>query len=138
MLSIGVPSCFIEKPPSPRTFTFRLCTPRELKFFPAETTNPKTFTQEQLAHFNEKGYIFPIDLFAPDEATHNREYFERLLGMAFDAGLDRYSINGWQAHCQGVYDLVMNERILGYVEEILGPNLVVTQTRSQYPLFSHL
>ena len=27
MLSIGVPSCFIEKPPSPRTFTFRLCTP---------------------------------------------------------------------------------------------------------------
>ncbi len=101
---------------------------RELKFFPAETTNPKVLSPSQVADFNEKGYIFPIDLFTPEETQANLDYFEKLLGMAFDAGMDRYSINGWQTHCQGVYDLVMDDRILDYAEDILGPDLVVTMT----------
>lgn len=111
---------------------------RELKFFPAETTEPKKLTKEEIATFNEKGYIFPIDLFTPEETQANLDYFEKLLGMAFDAGMDRYSINGWQTHCTGIYDLITDERILDYAEDIPGENLVVTATRSQYPLFSHL
>lgn len=101
---------------------------RELKFFPASTKNPRLLTPEQISHFNEKGYLFPIDLFTPDEVIANRTYFEKLLKMAFDAGLDRYSINGWHTHCRGIYDLVTDDRILDYVEDILGPNLVVTMT----------
>lgn len=101
---------------------------RELKFFPSETKNPQKLTPSQIADYNEKGYIFPLDLFSPGEAVANREYFEKLLSMASDAGMDRYSINGWHTHCEGIYDLVMDERILDYVEDILGPNLVVSMT----------
>ena len=38
---------------------------RELRFFPAKTPNPKKLTGEEIAQFNEKGYIFPVDLSSP-------------------------------------------------------------------------
>lgn len=101
---------------------------RELKFFPAQTMHPRKLTPEQIRFFNEKGYIFPINLFSEEEADANRRYFNKLLKMASDAGMDRYSINGWHTHCAGIYDLVTDERILDYVEDILGPNLVCRMT----------
>ncbi|MEM7033778.1 MAG: phytanoyl-CoA dioxygenase family protein [Chloroflexota bacterium] len=101
---------------------------RELKFFPSETQNPKILTKQQIDQFNELGYIFPIDVFTDEEIKANRAYFDKLMGMARDANLDNYSINGWHTHCQELYDLVMNDRILDYVEDILGPNLVCTMT----------
>ncbi|MEM7534346.1 MAG: phytanoyl-CoA dioxygenase family protein [Chloroflexota bacterium] len=101
---------------------------RELKFFPAETTNPQILTMEQIDKFNKKGYVFPVEMFDEAETATNRKYFEKLLGMAFNAGLDRYSINGWHTDCAGVYDLVTDERILDYVEDLLGPNIVCTMT----------
>ena len=101
---------------------------RELKFFPASSADPRRLTAQQIANFNAQGYIFPIELFTPEETVANRVYFEKLLAMAFDAGLDRYSINGWHTHCAGLYDLVTEPRILDYAEDILGPNLVVTMT----------
>ena len=36
---------------------------RDLKFFPAENENPQKLTVEQIHQFNEKGYIFPLDVF---------------------------------------------------------------------------
>ena len=39
---------------------------RQLKFFPAQESINKKLTPEQLHHFNEKGYIFPLDVFTPD------------------------------------------------------------------------
>ncbi len=40
--------------------------------FPTTTTEPKKLTLEQIDHFNEKGYVFPIDLFSEEEANANR------------------------------------------------------------------
>ena len=101
---------------------------RDLRFFPATTTHPKILTTEQIEYFNEKGYLFPFDLFTTEEADANRRYFDKVLKIAMDAGLDSYAISSWQAHCAGIYDLVTNDRILDYVEDILGPNLVCTMT----------
>ena len=42
---------------------------RELKFFPAQTMHPRKLTPEQIRFFNEKGYIFPINLFSEEVAT---------------------------------------------------------------------
>ena len=39
---------------------------RDLRFFPATTTHPKILTTEQIEYFNEKGYLFPFDLFATE------------------------------------------------------------------------
>ena len=94
---------------------------RELRFFPIENDHPKRLTRDQVRCYNEQGYIFPIDLFTPDEVIANRQYFDKLLKMAADAGGDGYSVNGWHATCQGLYDLVMDERIPGLCRGHSGP-----------------
>ena len=101
---------------------------RDLRYFPSTTTEPNKRTLEQIHYFNEKGYVSPIDLFSKEEADANRRYFDKLLKMASDAGLDSYKVESWHTHCAGVYDLVTDDRILDYVEDILGPNLVCTMT----------
>lgn len=101
---------------------------RKLQFFPADGNDPTTLSCEQVGHYNEKGYLFPIDVMSGQEAEANRSYFDHLMSMAEDTGLDSYSINGWQYTCAGVYDLVMDGRILDLVEDLLGPNLVCMMT----------
>jgi non-haem Fe2+, alpha-ketoglutarate-dependent halogenase len=101
---------------------------REIKFFPSGNETPKKLTREQIQSYNEKGYIFPLDVFSPEEVEANRRYFDELMQKAKGAGLNSYSINGWHRHCRGLYDLLHDKRILDYVEDLLGPNLVSTMT----------
>ncbi|NKB69840.1 MAG: phytanoyl-CoA dioxygenase family protein [Candidatus Latescibacteria bacterium] len=101
---------------------------RELRFYPAANTAPKVLSAEQIKHFNERGFIFPVDVFTPTEAAANRRYFDDLMERAKAAGHESYSINGWQRHCRGLYDLVHERRILDCVEDLLGPNLVNIMT----------
>ena len=101
---------------------------RELKFYPAKNDAPKKLTRAQIQHFNEKGYIFPLDVFSKKETKANRAYFDKLMGKAQAAGRNSYSINGWHRSCKGIYDLLVDNRILDYVEDLLGPNLVSRMT----------
>jgi ectoine hydroxylase-related dioxygenase (phytanoyl-CoA dioxygenase family) len=101
---------------------------RELKYFPVENENPQKLTAEQIRQFNEKGYIFPLDVFTEKEVAANRAYFDRIMEMAKAAGLNSYSINGWHPTCRGIYDLALDSRILDYVQDLLGENLICTMT----------
>lgn len=97
---------------------------RVLKFFPANNSQPKTLSADQVTHFDEKGYVGPLDVFSPAEIAEHRAYFDRLLAAAQDAGMGQYAINGWHRHCRGLYDLVMDSRIHDYVQDILGENFL--------------
>lgn len=101
---------------------------RTLQFYPVENENPKTLSRQQIQQYNEKGYIFPLDLFTPAELAQHRAYFDALMAKAAAAGWNSYSINGWQARCVGIYDLVTHPRMLDYVEDLLGPNLICWAT----------
>ena len=101
---------------------------RELRFSPAPDTAPKKLSPAQVEQFNERGFIFPLDVFTPREVEDNRRYFDGLMERAKAAGHESYSINGWHRHCRGLYDLVHDGRILDYVEDLLGPNLVNIMT----------
>lgn len=101
---------------------------RELKFFPVENPNPKSLSPAQIDHFNAKGYIAPLDVFTPGEILANRRYFDELMAQAHAAGHNSYSINGWHRHCRGICELLFDQRILNYVEDLLGPTLVNTMT----------
>jgi len=101
---------------------------RELKFYPAENTSPKTLSSQDIRQYNAEGYLCPLDVFDDAGAEANRAYFEKLMGTAEAEGLNSYSINGWHSTCEGVWDLVMNDRILNMVEDLLGPNLVCTMS----------
>ena len=101
---------------------------RDLRFFPVANQSPRRLTSEQIARFNEHGYIFPLELFDAAETVAQRAYFDRLLTMAAAAGRDNYAVNGWQNHCRGLYDLVCHPRMLDYVEDIVGPDIICIMT----------
>jgi ectoine hydroxylase-related dioxygenase (phytanoyl-CoA dioxygenase family) len=97
---------------------------RDLTFYPVENENPRSLTRTQIAHYNERGYIAPLEVFNEAEAAAHREYFDRLMARAQDAGWDNYAINGWQAHCPELHDLIMSPRISDYVSDLFGEDLV--------------
>ena len=74
---------------------------RTLQFFPVKNENPLTLTPAQIEHFNEKGFISPLDVFSEAEITEHRAYFDQLMEKALAAGMNSYSINGWHTSCPG-------------------------------------
>ncbi len=98
--------------------------PRELRFFPTDNKSPQHLSGEQVNQYNEQGYVFPLDVYSAAEATANRVYFDELMAKATAAGWDAYSINGWQLRCAGMYDMIVEPRILDYVQDLLGENLI--------------
>ncbi|MAF13057.1 phytanoyl-CoA dioxygenase family protein [Candidatus Poribacteria bacterium] len=101
---------------------------RDLSFYPTENPSPAALTAEQIRQYNERGYVFPLDVFSASEIAVHRTYFDGLMDKAMAAGWNSCSINGWQAKCTGIYDLVSDPRILDYVEDLLGENLVCWAT----------
>ncbi|MDA0336904.1 MAG: phytanoyl-CoA dioxygenase family protein [bacterium] len=98
--------------------------PRELRFFPVDNPQPEHLSPQQIQQFNDVGYVFPLDVYTPDEAAANRTYFDRLMAGATAAGWDAYSINGWQLRCSGMYDMIVEPRILDYVQDLIGADLI--------------
>lgn len=99
---------------------------RDLSFAPVCNESPQRLTAEQIDFYNENGYLKPFRIFDASEAQANREYFDSLLQRIaqMNDGRDGYSINGYQARCQGIYDLCVNPNILDYVEDLVGPDIV--------------
>jgi len=101
---------------------------RDLSFYSVQNDHPKTLTVAQVQQYNEKGYIFPLDVFTPTEIAAHRAYFEGLMDKAAAKGWNNYSINGWQTRCAGIYDLILTPRILDYVQDLLGETLICWAT----------
>ena len=93
---------------------------RKLQFFPSQNKTPKKLSEEQVQQYNREGYICPLDVFSAGEINLHRAYFDQLIDKAMKAGWNSYSINGWQAKCVGIYDLVNEPRILDYVQDLIG------------------
>lgn len=99
---------------------------RDLSFKAIENPSPAKLTPEQIVHYNEEGFILPLDLFNAEEIAKHREYFDNLLQKLSDLndGRDAYALNRYQALCEGIWDLCNEPRILDYVEDIVGPNII--------------
>jgi len=99
---------------------------RDLDFHPAPTHAPQHLTTEQVQFYNEQGYIKGLPIYDEAQALQNRRYFDELLEKitAANDGRNSYSINGYHAQCAGIWDMVVNPRILDYVQDILGPNFI--------------
>jgi hypothetical protein len=99
---------------------------RDLNFKPLVNSNPKVLTSAQIEEFNERGYLLPFNIFNQLEADRNRAYFDYLLAemKVLNDGRDTYAINGYQVCCEGIYDFVMNPKILDLVSDLIGPNVV--------------
>jgi non-haem Fe2+, alpha-ketoglutarate-dependent halogenase len=101
---------------------------RDLSFYPIKNPHPQKLTQQQIDQYNKWGYISPLDVFTQDEANNHRAFFDNILKDAFARGQGSYSINGWHRTCRSIHDLVTETRILDYVQDLLGENLVMWGT----------
>lgn len=98
--------------------------PRELRFFPSTTRQPRVLTPEQIETYNRAGYVRRLPVFGPAEIAEHRRYFDELLASVLAAGGDSYSISTAHLKYGRVYDLLTEPRIVAAVCDLLGDNVV--------------
>lgn len=98
--------------------------PRDLRFHPATTTDPRRLEQGQIEQFNRDGYVRGVRIFPQDEIADIRAYFDELLERTLAAGGDSYSISTAHLKHGRVYDLLTDRRIVECVSDLLGGNVI--------------
>ena len=98
----------------------------DLSFAPVTNPAPSRLTLEQIDQYNRLGYVRPIDAFSDGEAVRLRAYFDRLMDDMGPEGA--FGINCYQARLAGIWDIATDDRILDYVEDIVGPNIICWAT----------
>lgn len=98
--------------------------PRDLKFHPSTTAQPKMLTKEQVAAYNRDGYVKGFRVFSAPEMSEHRRCFDEVLDAVLAAGGNSYSIISAHMKYGFVYDLLTHPRIVAYVQDILGENVV--------------
>ncbi|MCU0716593.1 MAG: phytanoyl-CoA dioxygenase family protein [Pirellula sp.] len=97
---------------------------RDLRFYPTTNPHPKVLTKEQIEHFNRAGYVTPLSVYSPSEIAEIRGYFDGLLERVIQAGGDSYSISSAHMKYGPVYDILTNAKIVDYVSDLLGDNVI--------------
>lgn len=97
---------------------------RDLRFVPIKNTSPTSLTPEQIAHYNEQGYIAPVPVFNETEITELRAYFDDLLTRTLAAGGNSYSISSAHLEHGRVHDILSDPRIVTAVSDLLGEDVV--------------
>ena len=97
---------------------------RDLSFYPAEPSNAKSLSAADVAGFNHAGYIRPLPIFSAEEIGSIRSYFDELLQRVIAEGGDSYSISTAHLKYGRVYDLLTDSRIVAYVKDVLGDDVV--------------
>lgn len=83
---------------------------RAIRFFPLGVEEPEHLSRAQVQHYNEKGYIAPIDVFDDQQIGEIRSYFDDLLPRAMAPGWNSYELTNWHMHCRGGWDVVTRNR----------------------------
>jgi len=98
----------------------------DLHFEPIVSPSPRALTTGQIQRYNDNGFILPFSIYDAEGVEANRLFFDDMLAkiQAADSKRDAYSINGYHVKSRGIWDIVMNPRILDLIEDIAGPNFV--------------
>lgn len=97
---------------------------RDLRFHPTVNDGPCVLTKDQIARFNESGYLRPFRVFSSAEIAEIRAYFDRLLDEYAAAGKDSYSISSAHLRHGRVYDILTHPPIVALAKDILGENVI--------------
>ena len=97
---------------------------RDVRFFPTDNDDPATLSKTQIETWNHDGYLGPLEVLPRDQADDLKTYFDEVLRKTVDAGGDSYSISSAHLKLGRIYDLMSHPKIVGYVTDLLGPNVV--------------
>ena len=98
---------------------------RDLRFIPLGVDEPQVLTPTQISRYNDRGHLFPIDIFSPAEIAEIRAYIDDLLPKAMAAGWSNYDVVNWHKTCRGIWDIVTEPRIIDVVADLLGDTVVL-------------
>ena len=101
---------------------------RELRFFPSDVRDGASLKAQDVAIFNELGYLSGIQALAPDEVARIRDGFDALLTHFIASGRDGYAIDRYQDRIALIHDIALHPRILDAVSDLLGPDVVCWAT----------
>ena len=101
---------------------------RDLRFFPVTQPPARRLTREQVAFYNENGYLSGFRVFNAAETQTARERSDRLLDKFIREGKGSYAIDRYQDRLATIWDLATAPTILDYVEDVIGPNIVCWAT----------
>src|SRR3954451_20939499 len=97
---------------------------RDLRFHPSTVERPQVLRPDDIARFNRDGYLKPFRIFDAAEIADIRRYFDDLLARTLAAGGDSYSISTAHLRYGRVYDLLRHPRILAYVRDLIGDDVI--------------
>ena len=99
---------------------------RDLSFLPIANHSPKYLTIQDIEKYNSKGFVAPFNAFSTDETIKVREKVDNLFAklQSYEDGRDSYSINCYQHKSKTVWDIINTEKILNYIEDLIGPNII--------------
>ena len=97
---------------------------RQLAFYPVRNRSPRLLTPDQLCEFNSRGFLTGIRIFSDGEIADVRARFDELLRSVLAEGRDSYSISSAHLDHGSAYDLLTDERIVAYVSDLLGEDVV--------------
>jgi non-heme Fe2+,alpha-ketoglutarate-dependent halogenase len=98
---------------------------RDLRFHPSDAEKPlAALDREQVAHFNEHGYLKGLRIFDAAEISGIRTAFDEILANVSAAGGDSYSIGSAHLTYPLAYDLLTDARIVANVRDLLGDDLI--------------
>ena len=99
---------------------------RDLSFLPINNKEPKFLTNEEIEKYNKNGFIAPFKAFEENEAINVREKVDMLFHKlkSYDDDRDSYSINCYQHKSKTIWDIVSSEKILNYVKDLVGTNII--------------
>ncbi len=98
----------------------------DLIFQPITNPAPAKLTPGQIEQYNRLGFVAPFDAYSASEIASLRRYFDKLLDDMGPEGA--FGINCYQARLSGLWDIATDARILDYVEDIIGPNIICWAT----------
>ena len=103
---------------------------RKFAFDPATLDNLTSLTTSQVEQFNTDGYLSPLPGLGISEVGELRRYLDWLIDevISSDDRRNSYSINQYHQVCAPLWDLIHHPLLVGYVQDILGPQLVCWST----------
>ena len=83
----------------------------------------KALTSDQVTHYEEKGFLFPVDVFSTSEAASIYAKFAETEERAGEELQKRFRVKS-HLPFPWLCDIIRNEKLLDAVEDIIGPNIL--------------
>lgn len=97
---------------------------RRMAFHPSAVAAPQALTRAQIDHYNEHGYVLPVDVFDAQEIGEVRAFFDAVLARTLRAGRTSYSVVSAHMKYGAVYDLLTHPRTVALARDILGEDVI--------------